>query len=150
VLVDPAPPGILSRHRPLPDAKLGVVGLQPAQVPLLGPAQDAHPLGHLVRLPGGRPQRVLGQHQPLPCGRQFPPTPPAPGQGRDLVGGGLVVRAGLLAGLFGLGRPAGGQPQLPGAIRRTGRAELSEPVAFGPQRPRRQLPHINRIRGVGG
>ena len=89
------------------------------------------PLGRLVRLPGGGPQRVLGQHQPLPGGGQLPPTPPAPGQGRDLVGGGLPVGAGLLAGLLGLGRPPGGQLQLPGAVRRTGRAELGQPVAFG-------------------
>jgi hypothetical protein len=131
VLVDPPPPGILPRHRHLSDPQVGVVGLHPAQVALLGPAQDAEPLGRLVRLPSGGPQRVLGQHQPLPSRGQVPPTPPAPDQGRDLVGGGLVVGVGVSAGLFGLGRPPGGQLQLPGAIRRTGRAELGEPVALG-------------------
>jgi len=43
----------------------------------------------------------------------------------------LVVGVGVSAGLFGLGRAPGGQLQLPGAIRRTGRAELGEPVALG-------------------
>ena len=92
------------------------------------------PLGRLVGLPGGGPQRVLGQHQPLPGRGQLPPTPPAPGQGRDLVGGGLLVGAGLLAGLLGLGRPPGGQLQLPGAVRRAaaraaGRAGRVRPAA---------------------
>jgi hypothetical protein len=130
VLVDSAPPGILPRHRPLLDPQVGVVGFQPAQVPLLGPPQQPQPLGRLISLPGGRPQRLLGQHQPLPDGGQLPPTAPAPGQGRDLVGGGLLVGVGVLAGLFGLGRPVGGQPQLPKAIRRTLGAQLGEPVAF--------------------
>jgi hypothetical protein len=37
-LVDPAPPGILPRHRPLLGAELGVVGFHPAQMPLLDAA----------------------------------------------------------------------------------------------------------------
>jgi hypothetical protein len=45
---------------------------------------------------------------------------PAPLQGCDLLSGGLVAGAGLLAGLLGLGRPDGGQVQFPGAVRRTG------------------------------
>jgi hypothetical protein len=53
VLVDPAPPGILPGHRPLLPPQVGVVGFQPAQVPLLGPAQPPEPLGRLVGLPGG-------------------------------------------------------------------------------------------------
>ena len=76
MLVDPAPPGILLRHRPLPDAQLFVVGFHPAQVPLLRPSQDAEPLGRLVGLPAGGLECVLGQHQPLPGSRTFP-TPPA-------------------------------------------------------------------------
>jgi len=36
------------------------VGFQPALVALLGPAQDAEPLGRLVRLPGRGLERVLG------------------------------------------------------------------------------------------
>jgi len=49
-LVDPPPPGVLPGHRPLLHPQLGVVGFHPAQVPLLGPPQDAHSFGGLVRL----------------------------------------------------------------------------------------------------
>jgi hypothetical protein len=93
---------------------------------------------------------VLGQHQPLPDGSQLPPAPPAPGQGRDLVGGVLVVGAGLLAGLRSLDRPPGGQLHLPGAIRRALSAEPREPVAFGAQLAGGQPPHIHHVGGVGG
>jgi hypothetical protein len=120
VLVDPPSPGILPHHRPLLEAQVGVVGLQPAQVPLLGTAQDAEPLGRLVGLPGGRAQPVLGQHQPLPGRAQVPPVSPAPLEGCDLLGGGLVAGAGVLAGLLGLGGPSSGQVQLPRAVRRAG------------------------------
>jgi hypothetical protein len=119
-------------------------------VALLGPPQQPQPLGRLVRLPSGGPQRVLGQHQPLPGGSHVPPTPPAPSQGRDLVAGGLPVGVGVSAGLLGLGRPPGGQLQLPGAIRRTARAELGQPVTFGPQLTGGQPAHIHHIGGVGG
>jgi hypothetical protein len=68
----------------------------------------------------------------------------------DLLGGGLMVSAGLLAGLLGLGRSAGGQLQLPRAVRRAGGAELGEPVAFGPQLPRGQPPYVHDVEGVGG
>ena len=59
-LVDPAPPGILPRHRPLTDPQVGVVGFHPALMALLGAAQYAQPLGRLVGLPGRRAKRVLG------------------------------------------------------------------------------------------
>jgi hypothetical protein len=119
-------------------------------VPLLGPPQDPQPLGHLVGLPGGGPQRVLGQHQPLPGRGQLPPTPPPPGQRRHLLGGGLLVGAGLLTGLLGLGGALGGQLQLPRAIRRTGRAELGEPIPFGAYLAGGQPPHIHQVRKVTG
>jgi hypothetical protein len=93
---------------------------------------------------------MLGQRQPLPGGRTLPTVPPAPGQRCHLLGGGLLVSAGVLAGLFGLGGAPGGQPQLPGAIRRTGRAELGEPVAFGPQLPGGQPTHVQEVGGVAG
>jgi hypothetical protein len=96
---------------------------------------------------------MLGQHQPLPGRGQLPPAPPAPpapGQGHDLVGGSLVVGAGLPAGLLGLGGAVVGQLQLPGAVRRTLCAEVGEAVAFGPQRPCGQPPHIRQVRGVVG
>jgi hypothetical protein len=52
-MVDPASPAKLAGHGVLLDAQLGVVGFHPAQVPLLGAAQDAQPLGRLVGLPVG-------------------------------------------------------------------------------------------------
>jgi hypothetical protein len=55
VLVDPAPPGILPRHRPLADEQLFVVGFHPTQVALLGPPQQPQPLGSLIGLPGRGP-----------------------------------------------------------------------------------------------
>jgi hypothetical protein len=61
-----------------------------------------------------------------------------------------VVGVGLLAGLFGLGRPPGGQLQLPRGIRRTGSAELGEPVPFGAQLPGGQPPHIHHVENFGG
>jgi hypothetical protein len=149
-LVDPAPPGVLPRHRPLPEAQVGVVGLHPAQVPLLDPAQQPESLGRLVGPPAGGLERMLGQHQPLPRGGQLSPTPPVPGQRRHLLAASLVVGTGLLVGLFGLGRPAGGQLELPRAIRGTRRAELGEAVAFGPQLAGGQPPHIHYVRGIGG
>jgi hypothetical protein len=78
-------------------------------VALLRPPQHPQPFGCLVGLPGGGPQCVLGQHQPL-GDRRSVTAPPASLQGRHLLGRGLVVAAGLLAGLLGLGRPLGGQP----------------------------------------
>jgi hypothetical protein len=105
-------------------------------MPLLLAAQYPQPLGRLLGLPAGRPQPMVGQEQLLPRGRQLLAVPPRSGQGRQLLAGGLVVGAGLLAGLLGLGRPPGGQLQLPGRVRWARASQLSEPVAFGPQRPR--------------
>src|SRR5215216_2010421 len=77
--------------------------------------------------------------------RPLPPAQPACAQARHLLGGGLVVGAGLLAGLLGPGRPDGGQPQLPRAIRWRLGAELGEPVAFSPQLAGGQPAHVHHL-----
>jgi hypothetical protein len=62
----------------------------------------------------------------------------------------LVVGAGLLAGLLGLGGPLGGQAQLPRAVRWTLGAQRCQPVAFGAQLRGGQPPHVQEVRGVSG
>ena len=65
---------------------------------------------------------------------QVPPAPPAP-EGVNLVGGCLLFLVGLLAGLLGLGRPHGGQPQLPGPVRRALRARAGRAGRVRPAAP---------------
>jgi hypothetical protein len=149
-LVDPPPPGSLPRHRPLLDAQVGVVGFQPAQVPLLRPPQHPQPPGGLVGLPGRGSQRVLGQHQPVPGGLEVPPMQQPALEGGDRLSGLLLVRAGLLAGLLGVGGPPGGQVELPRAVRRARSAQRCEPVALGAQLGGGQPPHVGQVGGVAG
>jgi hypothetical protein len=84
------------------------MGFHPPQVPLLRAPKDPQPLGGLVGLAGDGSQRVLAQRQPVPGRRKVMPAPPATRKRGNLLGGGLVVGAGLLARLLGLGRPLGG------------------------------------------
>jgi hypothetical protein len=117
-LVDPPPPGILPRHRPLLQPQLLIVGFQPAQAPLLRPPQQPQPLGRLVSLPGRGRQRVVGQRQPVPGALELPAAQQPALERGDLLSGLLLVLEGLLAGLLSVGGALGRKAQLPGAVRR--------------------------------
>ena len=76
-----------------------------------------------------------GEHQPVPGGRKVAAAQQPTVQRSDLLGGLLLVGAGLLAGLLSLVGPLGGQAQLPRAVRRTRRPQRRQAVAFGAQLP---------------